>query len=281
MKVKIYFLFVIFFAFIIANPTDAKSFKFAQLTDIHYTQCPSKQSNRDLSLCEKNLEYAVNSINKQDPLFTVFLGDNIDKSNEENLVNFLRTTRKLMNPYYFVLGNHDAYKLSGIPKKEYINYINEYNPYQKFKAPYYYFYPNKDTIAIVVDGAMPFAPSTHGEYTDEMLNWLDEILSKNKTKMVLLFQHFPIIPPYENYTHTIINPNRYLNIIKTHKNIVLISSGHYHKEKTTIDENGIYHISVQSLIEQPGTYQIVKISYDKKLFSRPLNVKVEINKIKI
>lgn len=279
-KIKLLLIYFII-NIIIISPAWSKSFKFAQLTDVHYSYDGKTSSNRNLSESGKNLEFAVHSINKQDLLFTMFLGDNIDKSNPTNLNNFLKITNALTMPHYYIIGNHDAYKLSGIPKKDYLEAVRLYNHYQTSKEPNYYFYPNKDCIAIVMDGAMPFAPSTHGAYIDEEVKWLDELLYKNENKFVLIFQHFPLIVPCENKSHTTLNPEKYLKILRKHKNIVLISSGHFHSEKVTIDDNGIYHISVPSLLAPPNIYEVIQVNYDKKLFTPPTNVKIEINKIPI
>lgn len=256
---------------------------FAQLTDIHYSPDGITSSSRDLSKSKANLGFAITSLNKhsKDIDFVMFLGDNIDKSRTDSMMGFLKETQNVEKPHYFVLGNHDAYKLSGIPKEQYIKAVQLYNPYQKSDKPSYYFYPDKNTIAIVVDGAMQFAPSAHGTYTEETIKWLDNVLTENQDKVALIFQHFPLIPPYENFSHRTLEADPYFDLLIKHKNIALISSGHYHDEKVTIDKNGIYHISVPSLLSEPNIYEIVKVTYEKKIFKTPTEVKVEIKKIRI
>ncbi len=278
-KLKFLFLLLAFSLFI--NSSYANTLKFAQITDVHYSPDGKSDSKRDVSYSSKNLNFAVNSINKQNVDFAVFLGDNIDKSRPDSLLGFLRTTQNLTVPHYFVIGNHDAYKLSGIPKDKYIEAVKLYNPHQKSDKPYYFFYPNKDCIAIVVDGAMPFAPSTHGTYTEDMIKWLDKVLTLNPTKIALIFQHFPLIPPEDNRSHTTLYPEKYFELLIKHKNIALISSGHFHSDKLTIDDNGIYHISVPSLLAKPNEYQVIELNYSKKRFKPPTDVKIEIKKIQI
>ena len=75
-------------------------------------------------------------------------------------------------------------------------------------------------------------------------------------------------------------------MLKKHNNVVFIASGHYHHEKITLDERGIYHISASALGSRSassgsGKYQVVKIDYDKKFLSAPKNIKVEISDVKI
>ncbi len=272
---------VLFVLLSFCNPVSAKTLRFAQVTDVHFSPDGKSDSLRDVTYSSRNLKFAINSINKQDVQFAVFLGDNIDKSRPENLLAFLRTTQALTKPYYLVVGNHDAYKLTGIPKDDYIKAVKLYNPNFKSDKPYYYFYPNKDIIAIVVDGATAFAPSTHGLYTEEMTSWLDKVLTDNKNKIAVIFQHFPLVPPLEKRSHTTLNPDKYLELLLKHKNVAAISSGHYHSDKVTVDENGIYHISVPSLLAPPGVYQIIQIDYKKERFKNPTDVKINIEKIQI
>ncbi len=274
----IFALLVVLFT---ANNSFAATLKFAQITDIHYSPDGITDSKRDVSSSSNNLKFAINSLNKQDISFAVFLGDNIDRSRPQSLLPFLQMTQQLTVPHYFVIGNHDAYKLTGIQKEDYIKAVNIYNPHQKSQKPYYYFFPNKDCIAIVVDGATTFAPSTHGLYTESMIEWLDDVLKRHPNRIALIFQHFPLIPPVENRSHETLKADKYMELLIKHKNIALISSGHFHNDKLTIDDNGIYHISVPSLLSPPNEYQIVEINYDKARFKKPTNINIKIDKIKI
>lgn len=273
--------FSVFLIAVCSQSAFSKTFKFLQITDIHYSPDGNTASTRNLSDSVKNFRFAAQSINRQDASFVVFLGDSIDKSEPSALLNFLRDTQDISIPRYFVIGNHDSYKLTGIPKEDYLKLVRLYNPYQKSQKPYYFFRPNKEILAVVMDGASDFAPSAHGIYTDEMITWLDKLLEKNKDKIVLIFQHFPLIQPEENYSHSTLNSDEYMKLLLKYPNIALISSGHYHAEKVTIDSNGIYHISAPSLIVRPNSYQSIKIDYDKNKKGAPTNVQVSVDKIKI
>ena len=267
---------LVLFAFLLAfSPVSfAKSLTFAQLSDIHYSPNNTTSSKRDVSVAKKHLYFAIQSLNRKSPAFTVFLGDQIDKSNEESIKDFMGYTSKLNMPYYLTFGNHDAYKMSGISKDDYLDIVTKTNSKQPYKR-YYTFKANKDVIGIVLDGSAQLAPTAHGYFSPEQLAWLDKQLTKNKKKLVLIFQHFPLIPPREHKSHEILQSENYWNILKKHNNVVLISSGHYHSEGFSVDEQGIRHISTTSLLNTPPTYDLVTIKYEKKTPAKDVKVDVE------
>ena len=237
----------------------AKNLKFVQVTDVHLSSDGSTFSNRDVTFSAQNLKKAISSINKLNNVdFVVFSGDNIDVSNEKDLRIFCEITKNLKVPYYIIPGNHDAYKLFGISKETYMNIVREYDKYQKSNKTYFYFFPTPDFIVIMMDGVTPTIPSTHGYYSDEMISWLDDVLTKYKNKKAIIIQHFPLIPPYNNKSHEVLEPEKYFEILTRHENVFAILSGHYHTGKMMHD-NGIYHISTPALIEYPPKYRVIEI----------------------
>ncbi len=262
-------------------PAEAKTLRFAQLSDIHFSLSGVTEYNsRDLSKTVETLDKAIDEINAKDVDFVISLGDNIDKSREEDLAVFLRKMQKVKKPYYLDIGNHDSYKISGISKQTYIAYVQKYNKYQKFNSFNYTFSPTQDILAVVVDGVFPLVPSTHGVIQEKTLKWVDEVLSKHKDKKVIIFQHFPVIEPYENKSHMLVYKEQYMEMLAKHKNVIAICSGHYHEAKVTKDERGVYHISAPSL----GTsqeYQIVEINYDPNMFSSADNFKINVEKFAV
>jgi 3',5'-cyclic AMP phosphodiesterase CpdA len=266
--------FFIFIFILIFSPSVAlaKDLKFVQVTDDHLSVDGSTFSQRDVSHSVQTLKDTVNAINKMSDLdFVVFSGDNIDSSTEENLKAFGEITQKLNKPYYVILGNHDAYKLGGIGKNTYFKIVRQYDKYQKSTKSYFYFLPNTDFIIIMMDGATPIIPGTHGYYSEESLNWLDGILTKYSNKKAVIIQHFPLIPPYTRRDHTVLDPEKYMEILSNHDNVVAILSGHYHSEKVMKD-NGIYHISTPALVEYPYRYRFVKIDNKGKLETKLLQI---------
>ncbi len=275
------FLILILFILLSMPVTFAKTLTFAQVTDIHFSPDGKTNSARNVAVSKKHLYFAIMSLNKLMPKFTVFLGDQTDKSDEEDLKEFLTYTSKLKMPYYFTFGNHDAYKMTGIPKDDYLSIVTKSNPYQPKKKYYYTFKPDKDVLCIVLDGSSQLAPTSHGYFPPEELIWLYKQLKKNQNKIVLIFQHFPLIPPSEHKSHEVIDAYKYWYILSKFKNVVLISSGHYHSEGFTVDKYGIRHISTTSLLNIPPMYDLIKIEYNKYSYLDASKVKVDVEHVRV
>lgn len=256
----------------IAN-ANTKELCFAQVSDVHYSLSESAFG--------KYLYFFNSSISKKNPNFVVFLGDNVNKSREEDVIGFMQSIYSLRNPYYIVLGNSDAHQLFGVEKDTYLDIVTTFNHNQKENARYYSFSPNKDFICVVLDVTPDFAPSKHGEIPDEQIEWLDNLLAKNPKKMFLIFHHCPLVPPREEYQLSLINADNYRNMLDKHDNVVLISSGQYHQEFIYQDEKGIRHISAPAFKDVPHSYQLIKIMYNKKLFRMPSDIELTVENIKV
>ncbi len=250
----------------------AKVLEFAQISDVHYAI-----ENQSL---DKYLFFLSLSLRKKNPDFAVFLGDNVDKSREEDVISFMRAIHSIRTPYYIVLGNNDAHRLSGIEKEVYLDIVSTFNRNQDEKK-YYYFKPNGDFICVVLDDTPDFAPSNHGEITDEQISWLDNLLTKYPNKLFLIFHHSPVLPPRTEYKLSMLNTEKYTSMLKKHSNIILISSGHYHQEALNEDENGVRHISAPAFKDTPHSYQIIKIIYDEKTYKSPKDVEITVTNVKV
>ena len=247
--------------------------EFAQVGNVNYVY-----GNQDL---DKYLYFLNLSLKKQNADFAVFLGDNVGKSTEDNVIGFMSCLYPFRIPYYIVLGNNDAHKLNGIEKNTFLDIVTTFNHNQKDRESYYYFKPNSDFICVVLDDTPDFAHSNHGEVSDEQLLWLDNLLSKYHKKMFIIFQHSPLNPPREEVKLSMLNSDKYREVIKKHSNIVLMSSGHYSQDAISKDEDGIWHISTPAFFEFPHIYQLIKITYDEKNLKSPKDVTVNVTKIKV
>ncbi|MEI8377430.1 MAG: metallophosphoesterase [bacterium] len=262
---KIFLCIVVLF-FASTLYANALCVRIAQLTDVHIGP---KDDEKTATSIDK-LNAAIKSINNRNDIdVVVFTGDNIDKSNVKDLKTFCSIVRHLNKPYYVLLGNHDAYKVSGIPQEDYMKAIKATNrKNQKTIQQNFAFHVNKDIEAICLDGTTPNIPSSHGFFGEETIKWFKKTLAKNKNKKIVIFQHFPLIPPEEQRQLRLLEPEEEASILDNNRNIILIASGHYHIGAVNIDENGVYHISTPSLL-MSAQYRIIEIDYkkhDKKCF---------------
>lgn len=260
--IKYILTFLFMFTALAAN---ARTLNFALVSDIHY----DINKGSKLTTSQKALDGLIARINENDYDFVVFLGDNIDKSRKEVLESFLDRIKDIKTPYYIVLGNTDAHKISGLTKQEFMEIVKKKNKNQRSLSPSYTFSPASGFLCIVLDSTSSFMPSTHGIFTDKTYEWYDRTLKENKDKKVLVFQHVPYNEPYEDATHNILDKYQYKYILDKHNNIYLIASGHYHKSAFATDENGLNHVSTPALKTPPFQFIDVKLKYSKLPFGKP------------
>lgn len=267
--------FVFLFIFLcVSQCTEAKNLKFAVAADVHYSD-EQTADNKNYTNGAKALNGFVSRMNENDYDFVVFDGDNIAKSKPQTLKAFLSIVKNIKAPYYLVPGNRDTHKISGMAKPEYNKIVNTFNKNQKKKGMSYYFYPNSDIIAIVLDGVSTGMPSTHGIFNQKNLKWLDKVLEKNAKRQAIIFQHVPYYEPCEKPSYEILEKAEYTAVLRKHKNVIMIVSGHYHKDFKTTDDYGVTHISVPALFEEPYNYTEINVDYDKKPFQPIQNLKIE------
>lgn len=261
--------------FFMISPVFAKELNIVQVTDIHLSTSGQTESGRNVTDSAKNLKLAVLSINKLKKVdFVMFSGDLIDQSDPKQLVEFFKIVRELKHPYYVLMGNHDVHSIAGMPKEMFLEIVSKANPNQKKATENYAFYPKRGFIVAVVDGAVPMMPSAHGYFSHNALTWLDKTLTENEKEAVIIFQHYPLIPPRDNPSHEVLNTKQYNTILGKHQNVILIASGHFHAKKVQKDENGVIHISTPALINAEREYRVINIKYDKPLFSDVKNIEV-------
>lgn len=249
-----------------ASITFADTLIFAQISDVHIPASPNQPLlQRDFSKSESNLRQAVRSINGNKNIqYVFFTGDLVDKSYPQLYEKFFSITNYLNKPYYVCLGNHDSNSPNGLNKTESLKVIQKLSRYHQY-YPNYCVELNKEFLAIMVDGSNDYLPDSRGYFSKQTLQWLENVLEENKDKHILLFQHFPVVEPaqeslYECF-HKIRNKKAYLRVVKKYSNVVLISSGHYHRAGE-FEKYGMKHFSTPALFITPSYYRVTKIDYE-------------------
>ncbi len=231
---KFFGLFITLLA--LSLSVNADDFRFAQMSDVKY----NASGNNEI------LKKAILDINKQKNIkFVVFTGDNINKPEKNDLDGFLKEAKKLNCPFYIVLGDKDVNKHKELSKKQYFKEIKHQLRKFKYETPNYVF-EYDDTIFMVVDGSKEVIPSTNGFYKEEVLTWLNKELDLHTKKNVIIFQHFPLIPPADKESYYTYKPENYLTILHNHKNVKAVISGHFGINKEQ-HYDGIAHISTAGL----------------------------------
>ncbi len=264
LKDCLFIVFVVVVMFFISDqPSFSGTLKFVQLSDIHYSLIKEDTSYKLLSKTKPLLEDAINQINKEKNIkFVMITGDGIDRPKKESLYALTDDLNKLRYPWYYVLGNHDTTTDGYLTKKNFIKILKEKNPEFIFNSTYYTFKPQRGFRVIVLDGAKNQGISSHGILPAEELAWLDEILSQSKRDTVLIFIHFPLIPPYDSKNHEIINADEFKSILKKYDMPIGIFSGHYHATKITKRGN-LLHVSSPTLAGYPNSFRIVEVKNER------------------
>lgn len=237
-------------------PVFAKNIAFTVISDT-YLNVDKKENKMTPSI--RKLLQAVEQANADTSNFIVFLGNNINSADRINLAMFSKIINKAQKPVYTVVGNKDVNKSRGIIKKEYYRILNKFSANKIKSLPCYQRYD--DLILIFLAGVNEAVPSNKGYYKTAELDFLDKTLTKFANKKVIIFQHFPVVPPKADNEKATIKADKYLKVLDSHKNVLAVVSGHYNMENV-IERNGVTHISVGSL-GQSGEYEQVKIFKNK------------------
>ena len=207
----------------------------------------------------QRFENLVAKINKEKNVeFVVFTGNNISRPREAELEQFLLAAKKLKRPFYVVLGQKDVNKQKKLGKKEYMRLVCKKNFSQRKNNSPNYVFKKKNLVFVVADGSKEVIPSPNGYYKEDVILWLDEQLDKYADKKVIIFQHYPLIPPSQRETHYTHKADEYLRLLSEHKNVKAVFAGHFGVNKEQM-QDGILHVSTSNA----PVYRVVDIlNYD-------------------
>jgi 3',5'-cyclic AMP phosphodiesterase CpdA len=241
------------------NPFIKKNqiFKVVQVTDVHFQEIGDTTGKRQIGNSKPILDEVISEINNIKNVDTVlFTGDMINKPDERELYKFLKELLPLKAVWFAVIGNHDIAVKGQLTKQKYMDILHCANSRIPAKS-YYIAFPKPNWAIIALDGVKDNLITANGEFDKEELKWLDNQLSLNKDKHILIFEHFPVIEPYKSSTHKVLNDIDYLNILNKHKNVIAVIAGHYHAAKAD-KVNNIAFIDTSSLIQFPNAYRVLE-----------------------
>lgn len=274
-KISLISAFILAFAFIMGFGTvhafsvNDMTLKFAHVSDTHISD-RDDTSYKLLSKSKLLMAAAVKQLGRIENLdFVVFTGDLVDQPFLQSYKDFFTILSDLQVPSLVTFGNHDTGSISSetgalipegaLSKKEVLKMFQDCIPNYKFDKTYYALSPRKDFRMIVLDAVIGEDMSSNGFMSDEQLEFLDNELRANKNKVVVIFQHHPVVEPFSSSHHKILNADKYLEIIQKYKNPIAIFSGHYHTTKITRQDN-IIHVSTPSLVTYPNAFRVVSIT---------------------
>ena len=238
-----------------------------QLSDTHISD-REDTSYKMLSSSKKLLKDAINTINNMQGIdFVMFTGDMVDRPLLESYKDFFTILSDLNYPSLLTFGNHDSAICSldsgecsqGLKIDEVVDFVKKCNGNYVFDKTYYAFTPKTDYRIIVLDPVIRNEVTSNGFLDDEQLAFLDNELSQNQDKVVVIFQHHPVVEPFVSEDHSVKNAAAYLEILHKYKNPIIICSGHYHATKITRDKNLVF-VSTPSLVTYPNAFRVIRIT---------------------
>ncbi len=250
---------------------------FVQISDSHISD-KEDTSYKALSSSKALLEDAIKQTNDIKMLDVVmFTGDMVNEPTKQSYRDFFVLLTKVKHPPLMAFGNHDMTQAQNpdrgakeyITKDEALNIIKKCNPYYIFDKSYYAFSPKNDYRVIVLDTTVDEAITANGKLTDAQGQFLKEELEAHKDKVIVIFQHHPVVEPFKSEHHKIVNAEDYMEIIKQYKKTpIAIFSGHYHAAKI-MRQGNIIHVSTPSLVTYPNAFRYVNITNykDRTIFN--------------
>lgn len=255
--------FTLVLAFVICTQVfgaSCSNLRFAQISDVHYSDFEEDTSYKMLKSSAQLLDDAVIQVNSTpDVDFIMFTGDMINKPKQKQLLGFISHANLLNKSWYAVLGNHDTPCGAPLTKSLYFDILNGHNPNFCFKTPYYSFCPKKGYKVIALDTIINYKATSQGEVPEEELQWLKDELDNSKGDIVLIFTHVPVVEPYASENHRLINSYEVKLLLKKYDIPIIVCSGHFHGTKI-IQEDNILYINTPSMVSFPNAFRIINVS---------------------
>lgn len=236
--------------------------RIAQVSDAHFSTFEENTSYKFLKNSAEILDDVILQINTSGAYdFVIFTGDLVNKPKVSELNSFIKHISKLAYPWYAIDGNHDISIDGPLNKEKFMEILHSANDDIPNK-PYYAFTPKRGYRVICLDSIIDYKITTNGELSDEQLAWLKEELNDCKKDIVVLCIHVPLTEPYPSSDHNLLNEAEVKQVLKTHKNPIIVLQGHYHAAKVKQDGNVLY-ISTPSLVTYPNAFRVVNINSNK------------------
>ena len=274
-KIILFLIFLI--SFVSCSKKIYPSFKIGVIADCQYCNCDIKWG-RYYKKAPQRLKEAVAVLNKDSLIYTIHLGDFIDR-NIRSFDSVLPTWNKLKSKTYHVLGNHD-FDVGETNKEKVFTKLN-------LKSRYYSF-TEKDWRFIVLDGNdlsfygtltakkknqtdsiynvlkdknLPYLKRWNGALSNTQLNWIKNELDKavQENQKVGFYCHFPIYPVDND---NLWNREQFLSLIKPYTNVKLFFNGHNHNGAYQFINN-VHYLTFKGMVDSENTSAFAKVKFNK------------------
>ena len=232
---------------------------FIHISDTHISTDRGDTSYKALSSSSVLLQDAIDQINQIKGLdFVLFTGDMVDSATLNNYREYYSLLSKLKYPSLNAFGNHDV-AYGDLTKDEVLDIVKKSNRNYTFNGTYYAFSPKTDYRIIILDSTTDNDKTSNGNISPEQLAFLDNELSENQDKIVVIAFHVPPVEPFVSTEHSLINADEFNEILLKYKNPIVVLTGHYHAAKIRHWGNLVY-VSTPSMVTYPMAFRHIKIT---------------------
>lgn len=236
--------------------------RFGLTADSHYANRPSR-GTRFYNESNLKMREFVEVMNQKEVDFVMHLGDMKDQDEnkkEQDTLNYLEIIEseflKFNGPKYHCVGNHDV---DSITKTQFLNGIENTSI---AKTESYYSFNFNHIHCIVLDANYTEDGMDHfyrrpidfrnANIPQKEIDWLEEDLSENKNKSVLVFCHHPLFEYFRNgYPFHVNNYKEIQKLFLSHGKVIAVFQGHVHEERFR-EIDGTHYITQLGMVDYSG-----------------------------
>ena len=265
------------------DTSDNSLFSFGVITDVQYCPCaPSGAKYYESGITK--LPPCIDDLNKRDLVFTIQLGDIIDRDFSSFDV-ILPLYNQLTMPHYSILGNHE-YSVAEDDKQNVLSKLGMDQPYYEFslhetegwrfivlngtEISHYANAAGSDNYNLATDYIEQLTLANrlnrgdwNGALSITQLDWLDTQLdaADQSGERVIVLCHFPTYPHLSfSATDNLWNDIEVVSCLESHHCVAAYFCGHYHAGGYA-ENNGIHYVIFQAMLisELETAYAVVTV----------------------
>jgi 3',5'-cyclic AMP phosphodiesterase CpdA len=237
---------------------------FANLAGIYFSTTPGTQVDGALvEDSESLLVRAVADLNKvKDLSFVVVSGNLFARPDALSLDRAKGVLAELKVPYYVVFGDHDVPADKQDLSRTVLELAFQGHGIEDSRG-YWAHEAAPGLLLIGLDTAQAGRRAGHVDATQ--LEWLDKMLTQHADKTVVVVAHHGLVPihPLDEGSQwrdlLVDNAAAVGDVIRRHKNVELVVTGHHHAAAGSVTGSSIY-LAGPSLAVWPLAYQLVRLT---------------------
>lgn len=222
--------------------------KFRTFGDLHYSMNYQEFLEFD-GIRDQYYDIFIKQLFSKPANYYVSIGDLTNTGHPEEYTGIQNIIRKYdhHDQFQFTVGNHDMY----IPTKEDVS--------EFFSTSLNRYFVEDDICIIFIDTARQQHTFDWSGFMDnQQLSWLDQVLTENADKTVIIFAHHPVYNTTMFSTKdkaSIVSDVPIREILNKHKNKGFYVCGHVHADSIVHEDNWTF-VQIAAILDQPVVREI-------------------------